>query len=288
MNRPTLPHSGRRISRAQHMEATDASPSEANISGISPFLARYPRMVRRRSLCALSAFLCVSIWLSSRVDRQRILRRAIEPPILSPQSLLLTSLTLAALVLLHRNRASLAHYANISADCVRNSFHVVSFQFAAITILKPSFIIHGGAWNIPDEAVPDCRAGIRRALEAGWKVLSGSGTALDAVEAAIIVLEDDPTFDAGFGSHLNRDGHVQLDAIVMDGKTLKAGAVAAVEHIRNPIRLARLVLEKSEHMMLVAAGAEKFATEHGLALSAPEELIHPRERFAWQRCLEDY
>ena len=170
---------------------------------------------------------------------------------------------------------------------MRNSFHVVSFQFAAITILKPSFIIHGGAWNIPDEAVPDCRAGIRRALEAGWKVLSGSGTALDAVEAAIIVLEDDPTFDAGFGSHLNRDGQVQLDAIVMDGKTLKAGAVAAVEHIHNPIRLARLVLEKSEHMMLVSAGAEKFAVEHGLALSAPEELIHPRERIAWQRCLED-
>ena len=170
---------------------------------------------------------------------------------------------------------------------MRISFHAVSFQFAVITILKPSFIIHGGAWNIPDEAVPDCRAGIRRALEAGWKVLSGSGTALDAVEAAIIVLEDDPTFDAGFGSHLNRDGQVQLDAIVMDGKTLKAGAVAAVEHIHNPIRLARLVLEKSEHMMLVSAGAEKFAVEHGLALSAPEELIHPRERIAWQRCLED-
>ena len=153
--------------------------------------------------------------------------------------------------------------------------------------MKPSFIIHGGAWNIPDEAVPDCRAGIRRALEAGWKVLSGSGTAIDAVEAAIVILEDDSTFDAGFGSHLNRDGHAQLDAIVMDGKTLKAGAVAAVEHIRNPIRLARLVLEKSEHMMLVAVGAEKFATEHGLALSGPEQLIHPRERIAWQRCLED-
>ena len=153
--------------------------------------------------------------------------------------------------------------------------------------MKPSLVIHGGAWNIPDEAVPDCRAGIRRALEAGWKVLSSSGTAIDAVEAAIVILEDDSTFDAGFGSHLNRDGHAQLDAIVMDGKTLKAGAVAAVEHIRNPIRLARLVLEKSEHMMLVAVGAEKFATEHGLALSRPEELVHPRERIAWQRCLED-
>jgi L-asparaginase / beta-aspartyl-peptidase len=153
--------------------------------------------------------------------------------------------------------------------------------------LKPSLIIHGGAWNIPHEAVQDCRAGIGRALESGWKVLSGSGSAMDAVEAAIVILENDPTFDAGFGSHLNRDGHVQLDAIVMDSKTLKAGAVAAVEHVRNPIRLARLVLEKSEHMMLVAAGAEKFAVENGSPLCDPEELIHPRERVAWQRCLED-
>jgi len=153
--------------------------------------------------------------------------------------------------------------------------------------LKPSLIIHGGAWNIPDEAVDDCRAGIRRALEAGWKVLSSAGTAMDAIEASIVVLEDDPTFDAGIGSHLNRDGRVQLDAIVMDGATLKAGAVAAIERVRNPIRLARAILEKSEHMMLVAAGAEKFAEENGVPLCAPEELINERERMAWRRCLED-
>jgi beta-aspartyl-peptidase (threonine type) len=153
--------------------------------------------------------------------------------------------------------------------------------------LKPALIIHGGAWNIPDEAVDDCRAGIRRALEAGWKVLSGPGAAMDAIEAAIVVLEDDPTFDAGIGSHLNRDGDVQLDAIAMDGATLKAGAVAAVERVRNPIRLARSILEKSEHMMLVAAGAEKFAVENGIPLCAPEELVNERERMAWRRCLED-
>src|ERR1700732_3064661 len=91
--------------------------------------------------------------------------------------------------------------------------------------LKPSLIIHGGAWNIPDEALEDCRAGIHRSLSAAWKILSSGGAALDAVEAAIVVLEDDATFDAGIGSHLNRDGHVQLDAIIMDGGTLKAGAV---------------------------------------------------------------
>jgi beta-aspartyl-peptidase (threonine type) len=153
--------------------------------------------------------------------------------------------------------------------------------------LKPSLIIHGGAWNIPDEAVSDCHDGIRRALEAGWKILSAGGAALDAVEASIVILEDDPTFDAGIGSHLNRDGRVQVDAIVMDGATLKAGAVAAVERVRNPIRLARRILERSEHMMLVASGAEKFAAENGIALCAPEDLVIDRERSAWGRCLED-
>ena len=153
--------------------------------------------------------------------------------------------------------------------------------------MKPSLIIHGGAWNIPDEAVEDCRDGIRRALKAGWKILSAGGAAIDAVEAAIVILEDDPTFDAGIGSHLNRDGRVQLDAIIMNGATLKAGSVAAVERIRNPIRLARAILEKSEHMMLVGAGAEKFAAENGIALCAPEDLVIDRERSAWGRCLED-
>ena len=94
--------------------------------------------------------------------------------------------------------------------------------------MKPSLIIHGGAWNIPDEAVEDCRAGIRVALEAGWKILNAGGAAVDAVETAIVSLEEDPTFDAGIGSHLNREGRVQLDAILMDGATLKSGAVVAV------------------------------------------------------------
>lgn len=153
--------------------------------------------------------------------------------------------------------------------------------------MKPSLIVHGGAWNIPDELLAACRSGIRRALEAGWKILSQGGAALDAVEAGIVSLEDDPAFDAGIGSHLNRDGRVQLDAILMNGATLKAGAVAAVERVRNPIRLARLVLEKSEHMMLVAAGAEKFASENGLPLCAPEELVLEHEKTAWRCCSDD-
>jgi L-asparaginase / beta-aspartyl-peptidase len=124
-------------------------------------------------------------------------------------------------------------------------------------------------------------------MEAGWKILSDGGSAMDAVESAIVVLEDDPIFDAGIGSHLTLDGRVQLDAIIMDGSTLKAGAVAAVERIRNPIRLARCVLEKSQHMMLVGQGAEQFAAEHGFQLSNPEDLITDAERAAWLRCRED-
>lgn len=149
---------------------------------------------------------------------------------------------------------------------------------------RPSLIVHGGAWSIPKEAEADCLAGCRRALAAGWKILAVGGAALDAVEAAIIVLEDEPVFDAGLGSHLNRDGVVQLDAIVMDGQTLQAGAVAAVERIKNPIRLARKVMEASDHMMLVGPGAELFAQEQGLALCAPKDLVLERERQAWLRC----
>lgn len=152
-------------------------------------------------------------------------------------------------------------------------------------MIKPSFIIHGGAWAIPDDAVDDCRTGIQKALEAGWNILSLGGPAIDAVEAAIVALEDDFAFDAGVGSHLNAAGHVQLDAILMDGATLKAGAVAAVERVHNPIQLARKVLEHSEHMMLVGEGAERFAASHGIPLCEPDALVIERERVAWSKCI---
>lgn len=149
---------------------------------------------------------------------------------------------------------------------------------------KPSLVVHGGAWSIPKEAEAACLVGCRRALEAGWKILAAGGRAVEAVEAAIVVLEDEPVFDAGVGSHLNRDGVVQLDAIMMDGQSLKAGAVAAVERIKNPIRLARKVMEKSDHMMLAGPGAELFAQEHGIPLCAPKDLVLERERQAWLLC----
>jgi len=147
---------------------------------------------------------------------------------------------------------------------------------------RPSLIVHGGAWNIPDDAVAACRAGCRRALERGWATLSQGGRAIDAVQAAIMVLEDDPVFDAGTGAHLNRDGHIELDAIVMDGDTLRAGAVAAVHTIKNPILLARRVLERSPHMMLVGPGAEQFAREEGIPVCDESALIVDREREIWR------
>jgi L-asparaginase / beta-aspartyl-peptidase len=150
--------------------------------------------------------------------------------------------------------------------------------------MKPSLIVHGGAWDIPDELVDACKFGCDRALAAGWAILSRGGSALDAVEAAVVVLEDDPVFDAGFGSHLNLDGHVECDAIVMDGATLRAGSVAAVQRICNPIRLARKVLENCSHMMLVGEGAERFAEAQGIVLCAPEKLVSDVERDAWLKC----
>jgi beta-aspartyl-peptidase (threonine type) len=153
--------------------------------------------------------------------------------------------------------------------------------------MPPSLIVHGGAWDIPDDAVEACEAGCRRALQAGWSILSTGGHALEAIEASITILEDDPTFDAGYGSHLNQDGQVECDAIVMDAATLKAGSVAGLRHIKNPIRLARRVLESCPHMMLIAEGAERFAAQQHIPLCAPEDLISPAEREAWQHCSED-
>jgi len=144
-----------------------------------------------------------------------------------------------------------------------------------------ALIVHGGAWAIPSELKQACRNGVLAGLDRGWNVLRNGGTALDACEQAIIQLENDPVFDAGIGSHLNRDGRIQMDAILMDGRSLKSGAVVAVERVLNPIRLARLVLERSEHMMLAAAGAELFARESGLGLCDPKELITDSEAQIW-------
>jgi beta-aspartyl-peptidase (threonine type) len=143
---------------------------------------------------------------------------------------------------------------------------------------NPSLIVHGGAWSVPEGDVQAALAGCRRAAQAGWAILQHGGSALDAVEAAVHVLEDDPVFDAGIGSHLNLDGEVEMDAIIMDGATLRNGAVAAIQRVRYPVSVARLVMERTPHSLLVGAGAEAFARSQGVAVFSEEELIVPRER----------
>src|SRR5215813_13353221 len=119
--------------------------------------------------------------------------------------------------------------------------------------------------------------GVRNAVAVGWRTLERGGSALDAVEEAVVVMEDDETFDAGRGSFLNRDGRVQLDAFIMDGATLRGGGVGCVERIANPVRAARKILSDSPHVYFVAEGAERFAAERGIPLCRNEDLIIPRE-----------
>jgi len=142
---------------------------------------------------------------------------------------------------------------------------------------NPVLVVHGGAWAIPDDMVEAHLNGVRNATTAGWRTLERGGSALDAVEEAVVVMEDDETFDAGRGSFLNRDGKVQLDAFIMDGATLRGGGVGCVERLRNPIRVARKILSDSPHVYFVAEGAERFAAEHGIALCSNEDLVIPRE-----------
>jgi beta-aspartyl-peptidase (threonine type) len=152
--------------------------------------------------------------------------------------------------------------------------------------MQPAIIVHGGAWNIPPEEQEASRQGTRQAAEAGWAVLAAGGSAADAVEAVIVVMEDDETFDAGRGSHLNTDGHVEMDAGFMDGATRRVGAVAAVQLVQNPIRLARAVMDESEHILLVADGAQRFAQKMGIPLCTLADLVVPREFERWQAYLQ--
>src|SRR5271166_5529664 len=143
--------------------------------------------------------------------------------------------------------------------------------------VDPVFLLHGGAWAIPDGDVEAHVRGVEAACAQGWQVLRGGGSCLDAVEAAVVAMEEDETFDAGRGSFLNMDGRVQLDALMMDGATLRAGGVGCVEHIRNPIRAAKKILTESPHVYFVGKGAERFAQEHGIELCSNDDLIIERE-----------
>jgi L-asparaginase / beta-aspartyl-peptidase len=146
----------------------------------------------------------------------------------------------------------------------------------------PSIIVHGGAGLVERERIPVCRAGCERAARAGWAVLASGGGALDAVEAAVRLLEDDPEFNAGRGAVLDRAGHIAVDAALMDG-ALRAGAVGALPWVRHPIAVARHLLDEGEHVLLVGAGALAFARERGIEPEPPEALITPRARARWER-----
>jgi L-asparaginase / beta-aspartyl-peptidase len=133
-------------------------------------------------------------------------------------------------------------------------------------------IVHGGAKRIEASLIARNRDGCLKAAEAGGEVLRQGGTALLAVERAVLALEDDPVFNAGFGSVLNEDGDVEMDAAIMEGTTLRIGAVAGVRRLRNPVSTARAMLDELP-VLLAGEGAERFALERGIALCAPGEMI---------------
>jgi len=142
--------------------------------------------------------------------------------------------------------------------------------------------IHGGAGTVPRATLSaereQCyRAGLAAALDAGFEVLERGGSSLDAVVSAVRILEDDALFNAGRGAALTRDGAAELDAAIMDGRHMRAGAVASVRHVSNPIELARRVMEKSRHVLLVGAGAEEFALEEHMTL-VPNHYFRTPER----------
>jgi beta-aspartyl-peptidase (threonine type) len=149
---------------------------------------------------------------------------------------------------------------------------------------KFGLVVHGGAGtidrsNMTPEREREYRAGLERALTTGYEILKRGGSSLDATEAAVRVLEDDPHFNAGKGAVFTSAGTNELDAAVMDGKTLKAGAVAAIRHIKNPVSLARLTMEKSGHVMMDGEGAEAFAQQNGVELLPDQKYFYTQERW---------
>ncbi len=150
-----------------------------------------------------------------------------------------------------------------------------------MTSRVPALIVHGGAGADPGGR-EELRVGMREAVAAGWRTLSAGGTALDAVEAAVRSLEDHPRFNAGRGSVLTAAGTVETDASIMEGDQLRNGAVAAVSGVRNPITLARRILETGRHSLFAGPGALARAQELGVALCDPADLVtdHQRRRLA--------
>lgn len=172
---------------------------------------------------------------------------------------------------------------------------LISFLFVALSVPcgliakarkdKPSFgiVIHGGAGvilkkNMSTKEDEQYRAKLKEAMEAGYKLLAGGSPALDAVQKAVNILEDSPLFNAGRGAVFNSEGKNEMDASIMDGRTLNAGAVSGVSRVRNPIDLARLIMDKSKHVMLSGEGAEKFGIEHEIGF-AGKKYFYTKKRW---------
>jgi L-asparaginase / beta-aspartyl-peptidase len=153
------------------------------------------------------------------------------------------------------------------------------------TPATPVVIVHGGAWNIPDETWPAHIAGVTKAAETAYALLKKGAPAIEAVEAAIMVLEDDPTFDAGYGSFLTRGGKVQLDSGIMRGSDLCVGGVLMVERCKNPIRVARKLMEEGKHILLIGEGAHQFAEVQGIPLIDNSALITFDQDKLWRKFL---
>lgn len=148
--------------------------------------------------------------------------------------------------------------------------------------MRPIIIVHGGAGRVPDDDRAEREEGCRHAALAGWHRLRQGGSALDAVEDAVACMEDHPLLNAGRGSVLNAAGEVETDASLMEGRALRAGAVGALRNVRNPIRLARHILEDGRQVLLVGTGALQFAREVGIAECVPGDLVTERQLARWE------
>ncbi len=153
--------------------------------------------------------------------------------------------------------------------------------------MKPRLIVHGGAWSIPDKLDQAHIQGVREAVSQIYPQLEDGISALDAVESAVKILEQDPTFDAGRGAFLNAIGEIELDAMIMDGSTLNFGAVMAVQNMLHPITIARYIMEKTEHCMLAGSGAQNFARQMGIETVDPRDLLTERELEFYQQIKND-
>jgi len=188
-------------------------------------------------------------------------------------------------------RTVLAAAAVVAAACAPSTREAAPSAMPAGSGMQQArwgMIIHGGAGTISrQQMTPEreaaYRAGLERALRAGYAVLQRGGRSLDAVQAAINVMEDDSLFNAGKGAVLNAEGNAELDAAIMDGATLAAGSVAGIHRTKNPINLARAVMEKSPHVMMVGDGAELFGRQQGIEMVDPSYFITAPRRASWER-----